>query len=346
MRPYRSPFQQAEAMVKKRSQTSASGKCGASTSHGRVKVKKDGSKKIVGSWWELENKKIVPMRLRTWDDQATRAVKLKLSCFPASQVRGNKNKDGKLIYEMVVAELMRLKPQRKHIALAFWQEIIKDHNLHGGFSSTLAVPEADEIVSKELNMALQVAHNSNPAQTTSAKLLRYLEYAPKSNHTELRGLLLGAVESPSMSRSMSFGILEGVLKYVSRTRCDELFPEVWGQVGDHFDGMLVTLWQRSQAKQMSRSQFLRCWRGPLLLFMNMEDAVSVNAGSEDKTGYDAAKVEALVNSSLIGAELFAPESASCEVDSYVADIDKRLFELEQADFTETEVQAFIAMFSV
>ena len=77
--------------------------------------------------------------------------------------------------------------------------------------------------------------------------------------------------------------------------------------------------------------------------MNMEDAVSVNAGSEDKTGYDAAQVEALVNSSLIGAELFAPESASCEVDSYVADIDKRLFELEQADFTETEVQAFVAI---
>ena len=77
--------------------------------------------------------------------------------------------------------------------------------------------------------------------------------------------------------------------------------------------------------------------------MNMEDAVSVNAGSEDKTGYDAAKVEALVNSSLIGAELFAPESASCEVDSYVADIDKRLIELEQADFTETEVQVFIAI---
>ena len=242
MRPYRSPFQQAEAMVKKRSQTSASGKCGASTSHGQVKVKNDGSKKIVGSRWELENKKIVPMRLRTWDDQATRAVKLKLFCLPASQVRGNKNKDGKLIHEMVVAELMRLKPQRKHIALAFWQEIIKDHNLHGGFSSTLAVPEADEIVSKELNMALQVAHMSNPAQKTSAKLLRCLEFAPKPNHTELRGLLLGAVESPSMSRSMSFGILEGVLKYVSRTRCDELFPDVWGQVGDHFDGMLVTIW--------------------------------------------------------------------------------------------------------
>ena len=83
------------------------------------------------------------MRLRTWDDQATRAVKLKLGCFPASQVRGNKNKDGKLIHQQVVHELQRLKPQRKHIALAFWQDLIKDHNLHGGFSSTLAAPEAD-----------------------------------------------------------------------------------------------------------------------------------------------------------------------------------------------------------
>ena len=210
------------------------------------------------------------MRLRTWDDQAGRCIKFKLGCFPASQVRGIKNKDGKLIHEQVVKELQRLKPQRKHVALPFWQDIIKDHNLHGGFSSTLPSPDLDEVVSKLLNVCLAAAHNSNPAQTNAAKLLRYREFAPKPNHTELRGLLLGAVESPSVSRSMSFGILEGVLAYVSRTRCDELFPEVWGQVGDHFDGMLVTLWQRSQAKQMSRSQFLRCWRKPLQLFLSME----------------------------------------------------------------------------
>ena len=146
-----------------------------------------------------------------------------------------------------------------------------------------------------------------------------------------------------MSRSMSLGILEGVLKYVLRTRCDELFPDVWRQVGDHVDGMLVTLWQRSQSKQMSRSQFLRCWRQPLALFLSMEDVVEVNTESEDKKGVDADKVESLVNLSLIGAELFPPEAASCEVGAFVADIEKRLFELEQADVTETEVQAFVAI---
>ena len=94
MRPYRSASQSAEAMVKNRLQTSASGKCGASTSAGRVRVKKDGGNKIVGSRWEADNKNSVPLRLRTYDDQAGRCIKLKLGIFPASQVRGNKNKDG------------------------------------------------------------------------------------------------------------------------------------------------------------------------------------------------------------------------------------------------------------
>ena len=89
----------------------------------------------MGSRWEAENKQMVPLRLRTYDDQAGRCITFKLGCFPTSQVRGNKNKDGKLIHEQVVKELQRLKPQRKN-ALAFWQEIIKDHNRHGGFSST------------------------------------------------------------------------------------------------------------------------------------------------------------------------------------------------------------------
>ena len=75
----------------------------------------------------------------------------------------------------------------------------------------------------------------------------------------------------------------------------------------------------------------------------MEDAVEVNTGSEEKKGHDADEAESLVNSSLIGAELFAPEAASCEVGAFVADIEKHLFELEQADFTETEVQAFVAI---
>ena len=46
----------------------------------------------------------------------------------------------------------------------------------------------------------------------------------------------------------------------------------------------------------------------------MEDAVEANPESEEKSAFDmdAEKVESLVRSSLIGAELFAPEAVSCD----------------------------------
>ena len=123
-------------------------------------------------------------------------------------------------------------------------------------------------------------HLPTPAirrKKSCSETLRYLEYAPRPNHTEFRGLLLGSVESPSKSRSMSLCIIEAVLKYVSRTRCDELFPDVCRQVSDHFDGIMATLWRRSQSKLLSGSQFLRARRQPVALLLSLEDAVVVNS---------------------------------------------------------------------
>ena len=93
---------------------------------------------------------------------------------------------------------------------------------------------------------------------------------------------------------------------------------------------------------MSRSQFMRTWRMPLSMFCDMEIAVEVNEGGTDETFKlkAASVVEKLVSSSLIAAELSAPESSQMEVTHWVTDIDCRLHELLQADFDMVEVDAF------
>ena len=71
---------------------------------------------------------------------------------------------------MVVRELERLRPLRKHVALSFWLNIVKDHTLHGSMCNSLKAPQEEERVAKELNASLKLAHCSNPAQKTSSKL--------------------------------------------------------------------------------------------------------------------------------------------------------------------------------
>ena len=254
-------------------------------------------------------------RLRTWDYCAGRCIKLKLGHFPSSQVACNKDKDRRLIHPKVVDELMRLRPMRRDVSLEFWGNIIKEHNLHGGVASDLPLPAEEEVVNKELNSSLAACHCSNPAAKSSAKLLRWLAYAPAPNRTELIGLLSGSAEGPSLSSHMSGGNLYGVLKDVARVKAHASFPDLWGHVSNHFDGLLVRQWQKSQSKGTTRSQFLRTWRNEISLFAAMQDATEINSATEDDSAavFDGTKLDHLCSGSLIGSELFAPERCTMEV---------------------------------
>ena len=80
---------------------------------------------------------------------------------------------------------------------------------------------------------------------------------------------------------------------------------------------------------MTRATFLRAWRAPLALFINMSDATTVEQHAEEKEEQGPGLVESLMKSSLVGSELFSPESAVAELNSYVTEIERRLFDLEQ-----------------
>ena len=320
-----------------------SAKSAAATSSARtgrkLVVKKD-KNKLVGN---VSNGSTTERcKIWTWENAATRAIKLKLGSYPNKKVDCNKDANGILILPKVIEELQRLRPQRKHVTVSFWNDIIAQHNLSGGWASDLPAPDAAQPVDKELNSALGACHMTNPAQKSAQKLMRWLTYSGPCNRTEFVGLLAGSAEGPSMSANMSHGILGGMLKYVARTRAHEEHEDLWNLVKTHFDGILVRAWARAQSKKTTRTQFLRTYRQELQVFLDMADAVATNAAVEDDDpgSIDASVVDKLSSSSLIGSELFAPERCAVELKAFIKDAVDRLSELEAQGFTEQEVESF------
>ena len=81
---------------------------------------------------------------------------------------------------------------------------------------------------------------------------------------------------------------------------------------------------------MTRSQLLRAHRAQLPLFLSMADATIVEEAVEATTEPDCKVIDRLMKSSLVGAELFAPESAVLELNTYVSEIERRLYDLEMS----------------
>ena len=102
-------------------------------------------------------------------------------------------------------------------------------------------------------------------------------------------------------------------------------PDFGIEIKDAFDSLLAQMWQRSQSKLISGSQLLRAWRQPLDLLVDMQQAVQVEADSEENKETKSKLVESLMRSSLIGSYLVARESAEAELRAFVLDIERRLF---------------------
>ena len=160
----------------------------------------------------LENRQVAELRRRNTDEQTDRAMKLKLGMFSATQLQLNLNSLGQNVAQVVSKEIRRVRPLRRHIPSSFWESIIKHFNFTGTLTEGLVPPQHEEAVSKELDGALKLAHHPNPASKIPVRLLRFLDAEINAmNRTELYGLLRGSFESPSLSRTMSRQMLEGVI---------------------------------------------------------------------------------------------------------------------------------------
>ena len=135
------------------------------------------------------------------------------------------------------------------------------------------------------------------------------------------------------------------MKYIARVKAHETHDDLWVLVKDHFDSLLVRLWQKSQSRGVSRAQFMRTFRLELSMYLTMADAVEINAASEDDVDapIDASKLDEIVSKSVIGNELFARERGTVDLREYIARIVAHLRELEHQDFSASEVGAFRAL---
>ena len=188
-------------------------------------------------------------------EQAKRAVRLKLGMYPASQLDGNEDEDGNLIEDVVVRELRKMKANKKHLSQGFWKSLIVRHKLSGMTSDSLVQPTVAEGFSRELDAALKLCHEANPARRSCTRLQRYLKYTDTMNSTEVFGVLKASYPSPSLSSSMSRGMLEIVLEWCGRVRADEKYPEYFKVVRCSLDQIMTQMWQRASSDGLSRSHF-------------------------------------------------------------------------------------------
>ena len=283
-----------------------------------------------------------PRRLfkRNSDEAAERAIHLKLGMFPQKQLQTHKDELGKCIFENVKAEQYRVKLNKKHVTLGFWQGIIVQHNLTGSQADCLEEPKTSEKVNRQLDVCIRQAHHANPAQKCSSGLQRHMAHMAKPNATEYYGLCKACFESPSMSRPMSRILTEELLKLIGRLRCDLEYPHYWQILKLVFDKQLCEMWARAQSEEVTRAGWMRARRAELQMFIDMSLATKIEDEIEAGGEADPEGVEKLGKMSLIGSELFAPEALKLESSQFVSEAVQRLKELEDLGFDEAETEVF------
>ena len=285
-----------------------------------------------------DEEKIRVLFRRDTDGQVDRAVRSKLGMFPRQQVDQNMV-GGRTIRDVVKAEVLRLRPAKKYVSLKFWKKIVIDFGLNGTLADSLAPPTESEVVSKELEAALALAHDENPAQRSSEKLVRWLEWAPPLNKTELYGLLTGSIESPSMSAKTSEMLLLAVVKFMARTKAHEYVPDYWDIMRDTFDQLLGRAWKKALRHNIPRPNFLKGNRDTLALFIDIDKAMAIEKAVKEGKDPGNGLVEAMLDSK-VGSELFAAEALKSEYIAFIADIERRIYELEYHNFEAAELASF------
>ena len=81
---------------------------------------------------------------RSSDEQAERAMRLKLGCYPQVQLNNNTDDDGRGVLENTKREQNRVRLAKKHMTLALWQGLVTKHKLSGGVCDLLPAPQVEE----------------------------------------------------------------------------------------------------------------------------------------------------------------------------------------------------------
>ena len=263
---------------------------------------------------------------RNTDHQVDRCMQLKLGMYPRAQLEQHLNSSGKNIASAIKGELYRLWGSRRHMPLQFWKDMIIDHRLSGCLMDGLQKPQQSQKVNKDLDLALEEAHHENPAKKSCVRLIRYLQHTDAMNETETYGLLLGAIESPSLSGNMSESIMEAVVEYWAKHKCSQRFPQFHDVCKDHFDFTMAKLWKKAQHATNPRRNWRIAQSCSLPLFLDIEDALKVDEAVNTCEEPSADVVSSLAQST-VGSELFQPEAVKAEFKVFIDNIDEKVGDL-------------------
>ena len=278
---------------------------------------------------------------RTEDEQIARAIRLKLHMFPATQVQCSLDDEGYSIPMRVKEKLRETKLSKCHIKTEWWNQLVPRHKLSGTLCDGLVAPLQPEPVRRELDDALKSAHDSNPAKRTAGKYISLLRHMGPCNRTDFFGLCKASTTSPSLSRSMAETLLPHLMKYIARSNMDKQEADYWAVLSPYFDNMMGESWCRAQASGVARASFLRANRDVLSLFFSMEAGTQVEAASSSPDNKpDQKDILLLVNSSMVGSQLFAPESLRGECENFLSEIKRRIYDVEMNGFEAEEIESF------
>ena len=277
---------------------------------------------------------------RNTEQVAARSIRLKLGMYPRAQIDNHVDAQGVSIDQKVQCKVRELRGSRAHIPVSFWRSIVVDHALTREISSTLKPPEVREEVDRELDKALKLCHHDNPAMKSTEALTRLLTWRKTPwNRTETYGLLVGSMESPSLSAKASRTMMESMLEFIARTNTHEEFADFWTATKQQFDMILVCMWRKAQSNKVSRVNFLRARRRELSLFINMTEATEIEKCLAEGKDPPQSLLRQMYEST-IGGELFLPEHTKSQVTSFLEDINTRIYNLEYHNFDATEIANF------
>jgi hypothetical protein len=126
----------------------------------------------------------------------------------------------------------------------------------------------------------------------------------------------------------------------SRFDGPKLYPQYWTVMRDSFDLAMCAQWELSRGKGLLRHHFVQANNDCLALLMDIVDVRSATLALKTNAELSSDTIGRLMKSSTTGRKLFDDCAVKMDFQNFLQNIEKRLNDLEHADFGKDEVVDF------
>jgi hypothetical protein len=274
-------------------------------------------------------------------DQVQRLIDGKLAGLDDAMLESRRNSKGQSVRDALEEALVTrgMGESKKYLSSRFWVSFYESFSLASpGFPG---LPKLDEQAehNPELVEVLLMVHNENPIQRTEEPFLRYLDHSPAATEQELIGMLHSSVEGALVSRRLSHRMQLAILSHIGKSSLHENFPDIWKEVHDRLDLVLMHEFKTMEARGVLRHEFVARYSKGCGCFMNLTLLSGVEDALSKSLKPDPVSLTGLMQSQ-IGGAMFTHEGLRFQYETYVANCNSRLSNLSHNDFETTEVETF------